>query len=337
VVAVSSQHADAVAHAVVSGRSAEPLLNEMAPAGPRALGVQRQVVQRTPLETDYGKFDTTKYADVGTVGSEEGVDMELTFDPDPVKANAKKIGLTQSVRVNLGGTNTGWYPVEKNRMVPSGVGEGSQIDRLGVRPYGNPLFAANAPAATDKLGDTATVPNWGQHGWNYKDGNANKHQTAILKDKPTAPGRGNNSSQTFETAALAVEGVQSGKYMGSVSWGWNVDGAGKFTRRPLKLESKGDPTAGFIAAAKQWNKTSVGGTIKTTADPTTVYNASFAPAFTVDKDTEVEVTKGSWIHNNMTYDLVKIKGGQKAGTPGLLKVNDMNETGGTAAIKLPTP
>ena len=331
------RHADAVADLVVSGRSAETLLNQMAPAGSQALGSQRQAVQRKPIPTNFGNFDTTKYDDVGAKGSEHGIDIVLTFDPDKVKVNAKKIGLVQSIRYQLAGTNVGLFPVHQGRMVPSGAAQGSQIDRYGGGKYGNPLYATQAPGATDKLSDTPTVAGWGQHGWNYKDGKAEKHEIAILKDTPTLPGRGNNSGQQFETAALAVEGTQSGTYMGSVSWGWSVDGKGKFTKQPVTIKSMGDPSAEFITTAKQWNKTSVGGTIKTTADPTTVYDASYAPAFTVDKGTEVELIKAAPIHNDITYDEVKIKGGKKVGQTGRIKVNDMQETGGTAVIKLPTP
>jgi hypothetical protein len=334
---VYERHADAVAERVAGNRSAETLLDRMAPAGSRALGVQRQIVQRAPISTHYGVFDTTKYDKTGPAGTEWGVDIVLTFDPDRNKVDAKKIGLTQTVHSWLAGTDVDLFPVTRNRRVQSGTGAGSEIDRYGGGNFGNPLYATAAPGAKDKLGDTPTVAAWGQHGWHYMDGATEKHRKAILKDRPSLPGRGNNSGQQFETAALAVEGAQSGTYMGSVSWGWRVDGAGKYTKDPLALKSKGDPSAGFIAAAKQWNKTSVGGTVKTTANPTNVYDAGYSVAFTVAKDTEVQVTSAAPIHNNITYDQVTIKSGAKAGSTGRIKVNDMQETGGTAVIKLPIP
>lgn len=332
---VYERHADAVAERVVSGRSSEGLLNQIAPAGSRALSLQRQLVQRTPIDTNYGKFDTTKYDDVGTKGSEHGVDIVLTFDPDKTKVDAKKIGLTQSVIVKLGGSTANLFPIHAERTVPSGTGAGAMIDRYGGAAYGNPIYGTGINKATDKLGDTPMTSN-AEWGWNYKDGKTEKHQTAILRDKPTLPGRGNNSSQKFESAALAVEGTQSGTYMGSVTWGWSVDGAGKFTKDALTLKSKGTPSAEFIAAAKQWNKTSVGGTVKTTADPTNVYDNSYSVAFTVAKDTEVQISKAAPIHNDVTYDEVTIKSGKEAGKTGRVKVNDMKESGGTAVIKLPT-
>ena len=328
------RNANAVADRVVHGRSAEALLDQMAPAGSRSLRVRRQVVQRVAIPTNFGDFDTTKYDALGPAGSEHGVDIELTFDPDATKVDAKKIGLTQSVRSQLAGTNVALFPVVRDRMVPSGTGEGSQIDRYGGGKYGNPLYGTAAPGAKDKLSDTPALGNT-QLGYNYKDGTTAKHQKAILKDKPTLPGRGNNSGQQFETAALAVEGAQSGVYMGSVSWGWSVDGAGKFTKQALALKTKGNASSEFIAAAKQWNKTFVGGTVKTTADPTNVYDAGYSVAFTVAKGTEVQVTDAAPIHNDITYDNVTIKSGAKAGSTGRVKVDDMKETGGTPVLKLP--
>lgn len=335
---IYERHADAVAALAVKGSSSEALLDRMAPAGSRAAAVQRQVVQRTPVGTDFGEFDTTKYNSLGPAGSENGVDIELTFDPDRTKVDATKIGLTQSVRTQLAGSAVEVFPVQRNRRVQSGAGEGSRIDQLSTGAYTNPLYATGIAGAGDKLGDTPTQSGWGQHGWNYKDGSgALKHQEAISKDNPSLPGRSNNSGQEFESAAVAVEGTQAGTYMGSVSWGWSVDGAGKFSKLPLTLKSKGNPSAGFLAAAAQWNKSSSGGTVKTIADPTNVYDNSFSVAFTVAKDTEVQVTSAAPIHDDMTYDEVTIKAGPKSGSKGRIKVNDLQETGGTANIKLPVP
>lgn len=332
------RHADAVAGLVVAGRSSEQLLDRMPAPGSGAPGLPRRVVQCAAIKTDYGKFDAPTYDALGPKGSEYGVHIVLTFDPDRKKVNATKIGLTQSVRYQLAGTAVDYFPVGRGRRVPSGAGEGSQVDTYGGGPYGNPLYAAVAPKAKDKLGSTRTKASWGHHGWNYKDARGRlHHRNAELVDHPSMPGRTNNSAQLFESVALAVEGVQRGTYMGSVSWGWSVDGAGKFTKQPVTLKSKGNPSAGFVAAAKQWNKTSVGGTVKTIADPTTVYRDNFSVAFAVPKGTKVRVTRGTAFHNGMSYDQVTIETGPKRGKSGLIKVNDMQEGGGRPVIKLPIP
>lgn len=331
------QHANAVADLVVQGRSAESLLDQHAGAG----GARGGAVQR--LDTNFGKFDTTKYDKVGPAGSEYGVDIELTFDPDVKKVDATKIGLTQSVRSELAGTPVALYPAHKEREVTgAGPGAGSRIDQIGGGPYGNPLYATTATTGKEKgLGDTPTIPGWGggQHGWAYKDGKGSQqHQIAKLNDGPTLPNRGKNAVQEFETVALAVEGKQAGTYMGSVSWGWSTDGAGKFTQKPLTLVSKGNPSKGFIAAAKQWNSVANFGNVKTSASPTNVYDASYSVAFTVAKNTDVVIKNAAPIRNDETYDDVTISSGKHVGKTGYIKVNDLKDVGGpTAILKLPIP
>ncbi|HEV8580903.1 MAG TPA: DUF4157 domain-containing protein [Thermoanaerobaculia bacterium] len=334
------RHADAVAERVVRGESAEALLSEMAPRGSAAPGARWQGVQCAPVKTDYGEFDTTTYKSQGAAGGEYGVEIALEFDPDKAKVDARQIGLVQSVRVRLGGKRADLWPSHAGRVVPSGTGEGFQIDRQ-YGNFGNPLYATGETALTDKLPDTPADPEWGRHGWHYTDAaGAVQHRKALLKDKPSLQGHSKNASQEFETAALAVEGTQSGTYMGSVTWGWNVDAKGKFTLMPLTLKSKGDPSGEFLAAARQWNKTSVGGTVETIADPTNVYDptSGYSVMFTVAKGTKVRVSeKKIFIHDNVVYSVVEFLEGSEKGYAGLVKVTDLKETGGTPVIPLPIP
>lgn len=327
------RHADAVADQVVSGHSAESLLNQRAPVGGSSKGLQRKVVQA--LKTHYGKFDTTKYKALGAAGSEYGVSIELTFEPG-ANVNAKKIGLTQSVRSQLAGSAVAIEPSRHKRLVPSGTGEGREIDRTASGAFGNPLYATGAPSVGDKLGDTATVAGWGQHGWHYTDAKGNpQHQKAILKDAPSLGGHAKSSEQVFETAALAVEGRQSGSYMGSVEWGWRIDGAGKFTKLALSKVSDDVPSDGFMAAAKQWNSWTTRGTIKAGASPTDVYDASYSVAFSIAKDTDVLVSN-AWINADIVYNEVTVNSGKSKGKTGRIKTTDMYDVDdGTATIPLP--
>ena len=329
------QHANAVADLVVQGKSAEPLLDRYAGAG----GARGGSIQR--LESNFGKFDTTKYDKVGPAGSEYGVDIKLTFDPDDTKVDAMKIGLTQSVRSQLAGTPVSLYPVHNERVVKAGDGAGSRIDRAGSAPYGNPLYAADSPTGKEKnLGETPTDAGWGQHGWAYKDAKgAQKHQIAKLDDTPTMPGRAKNAGQDFETVALAVEGKQAGTYMGSVSWGWSTDGAGKFSQKPLALVSKGAPSKGFIAAAKQWNSVANFGNVKANASPTNVYDGTLTSvAFTVAKGDDVALKGGAYAFKDTEYDDVTISSGKETGKSGYIKVNDLKDVGGAnPVLKLPIP
>lgn len=302
-------------------------------------GASSNVIQMLP-ESFYGEFKTTKYDTVtNAAGDGIGVDIELEFHPDKSKVDAKKIGLTQSIQYYLGGISTAIHPTQHDRMVPSPMmhGAGSQIDR--VATHGNPLYAAGLPAAGDQLKDTATVGGWGQHGWHYFDNTgAEQTQKAILIDRPVLPGRDKNAGQVFETAALAVEGVQEGSYMGTVSWGWTSDGTGAFTKKPLTLVSADVPSEGFMAAAEQWNQATTLGTIKTTASPTNVYDSTYSVAFTVARDTEVLVTSmGGYIHTDELYSPSKIlSAGKHHHKTGRIKVNDLADQGdGSATIDLP--
>jgi hypothetical protein len=321
-------------------RTADPGNRDVFGPIPQLLAGAQQRIQRAPVKTDYGEFDTTKYEVLGDPGKEYGVDVVLEFDPDKTKVDAQQIGLVQSVRVRLGGKRADLWPNHADRVVPSGVGEGFQIDRR-YGQFGNPLYATGWPALTDRLHETPTDPVDGQHGWNYTDKTGKvRHEKAWLKDKPNLLGHSNDAGQELETAALAVEGAQSGIYMGSVTWGWNVDKKGKFTRLPLTLKSKGDPSDEFIAAAKQWNKTSVGGTVETTAAPTNVYDLTkgYKLDFTVGKGIKVQVSEaGIFIHDNAAYCIVQVLEGPEKGNGGVVKVNDLKETGGTPVIPLPIP
>jgi hypothetical protein len=327
------RHADAVADRIVARQSAEALLDTVHAS--RAAAIQRPAVQRKET-TKYGDFDTDKYDTLGSAGSEFGVDIKLTFDPG-ANVNAKKIGLTQSVRSALSGAAVAIEPARHKRLVPSGTGEGREIDRSTGSAFSNPIYATAVPGRRDKLGDTPMLSH-GQWGWHYTDSSGTpQHQKAFLTDLPSlSSDRSNNSSQVFETTALAVEGAQSGTYMGSVEWGWRIDAAGAFTKLPLRKISDGVPTADFMAAAKQWNKWTARGTIKTTPDPTNVYDTAFSPSFTIAKNTEVAVPGGVWQHGGEAYNDVTIQSGKEIGRTGRIKTNDMRDTGGgRATINLP--
>lgn len=74
-----------------------------------------------------------------------------------------------------------------------------------------------------------------------------------MADEPHLPHRGANASQIFETTALAVTGVQTGAYYGSVKWGWQTDAAGKISKIKLAKVSHDVPTRTFARAQQKWN------------------------------------------------------------------------------------
>ena len=74
------------------------------------------------------------------------------------------------------------------------------------------------------------------------------------------------------------------------------------------------------------------GTIKTTADPTNVYNKSFKKSFTVPKDETVTLGDSS-VNKNIIYQDVTIVA---TGKTGKIRTGDLKDQGdGTATVDLP--
>lgn len=219
----------------------------------RATRTHRPMAQRA-VPTWAGEFDTDKYDTVLDLAkkNEVGVDIELLFKPGK-HVDAELIGMVQMATSKASGKAVwpGASATLKARSIAAGKDEGANIDR--PEAYGNPLYATKAPAAKDRLSDTPTDTFWGQHGWRFTDKAGKLHkQDALLKDRPLIEPHGPNSSQVFETTAVAVKGVQEGAWYGSVQWGWQSDAANKFTKLPLTLVSKDVPTGTFSAAAGLW-------------------------------------------------------------------------------------
>jgi hypothetical protein len=331
------RHADSVADHVVAGRSAEALLDRLAAAPLSAANPQSRVLQCKPIPTkpipptNFGTFKVTKFESVEPSGQEDGIDINLEFDPDSSKVDASKIGLIQAARSQVGGVAIANEVTIRKRMVPKGTGEGFSIDRTAKDKFTNPVFGTVVPDPKDKLGDTG-MSGGGHWGKSFKDASGLNHDVAQLKDRARLPERGINSGQFFETAAVAVEGKQAGTYMGSVNWGWSVDGKGVFSAVIPTLKSKGNPSAEFKAAAQMWDKASTSGTIKTTASPTDIYSSAFKVKYQVDKDTEVEPIPGAVIHDNIVYYDVTIKSGSHANKPGTIKASDVADVGGGSPL-----
>jgi hypothetical protein len=216
-------------------------------------------VQRT-VSTLGGDWDATPSYQLVNDGTQDtGVEIDrLHFTPkDPV--NATKIGLTQRVVSIQNGSPLALNPSVAGRSIPSGQDEaGSHIDRLEGRT--NPIYGMNDPTdAAKTLGGSVSAGN-SQWGWHYKDaGGTAQHQDATLYDKPQLSGHGANSSQIFETVALAVEGTQAGTSYGSVRWGWRSDAANRVTKEPVSVVSAGVPSAAFRRSADLWNASTTPG------------------------------------------------------------------------------
>ena len=268
------------------------------------------------VKTMGGEWSTNKYDIVKDgSGTEIGVDIDLKFMPD-APVDAKQIGMTQMVKSVNEGSLVAMNDTVKARSIPAGeTGEGEHIDQL--KQYKNPMYATGATGAGDKkLGDTPTNATWGQHGHHYKDGGGTlQKKEALLKDTPQLPGRGKNATQIFETTALAIEGAQTGTYYGSVQWGWQTDGTGKFTQLPLSFVTNGVPTPTFMKSAELWNKSKTEGGDALMQLPTSshVSNAASLPDDALAaKITELETKAKTDTDPNIGFEILYLKQEQES-------------------------
>lgn len=361
---VYERHADRVADRVVRGQSSEELLDMFAPQSCPSQVARPPVVQckKVPEKVDaddFGQFETTKFQPL----NDSGVDIVLMFHPNKDKADATKIALTQSVKATTA-ANTAYAisPTTAKRMVAGKQGRGYTIDASGAT--NNPIyFDTKNLGPQDELKDTPESEVPGQRAQlgsntNYElgycfrekpDDADKKVHSAGISDKPQGIKR-KGHGMMFETAALAIDGIDKGQYYGSVKWGYKIGG----TKANPKVEakdtfdisraSKGTPTANFIEAAKLWNVSTTMGTLE--VNPTAGGNKRDAYVESVQgtgpkrlaKGTKlklVRVVKGS--SEGVIEAEVLDASGQSSGTIVRIYVADVKDPGsGTPNKPLPT-
>jgi hypothetical protein len=320
---------------------------------PISVAVQRQVMQRKKIATDFGEFETTKF----TEADGRGVEITLKFHPDATKVDAKKIALSQSIKkINASGSAYAIDPNQATKMVGSGKsGEGYVIDQLS--DVNNPIYSQDANlGATKELKDTPLSANKSAAATevgvntNYELGHcfkekeadaAKKKHSAGLWDQPKG-GKNKGESKMFETAAFAIEGTDKDKYYGSVKWGYKMEGtdaAPTVTKSDIELASKGTPTANFIEPAKLWNTGKTRGTLQVTADPeATVLKGDASGTEKLAKDKKLKQLEAAMWGTNPAIKVEVLKAdGTGSGTIVYIKNSDVKDLGdGSATKKLPT-
>ncbi len=254
--------ADRASAAVARGEAAPDV--GLAPAG---------LIQRAPVSTVGGDWDTTTYSatEDGTGGI--GASISLKFTPTGlVEANA--IGLTQSVKTLKsttagGAVDTPSTPSPRKSGISLTTGDkGRAIDQgdpgdADTLPNTNPLYPVeNTPGnVSASLTDVPATPGFGSHASRVKKMDGSYAVTpGVLSDGPSRqiefPGQ--EWRQTFEVTALALDGALANMYLGSVEWGWRCNDKGKVTLDPdpIRVVREGPPTAEFMEAAKVWNAAS---------------------------------------------------------------------------------
>lgn len=242
--------------------------------------VQRDVIQRVPtVTTNGGTWTANVYQTV-----DDGAEIELEFAPNDT-VNAKKIGLIQtSLKIEKGKNydvsarsdyEAGkWQPDAQKRKAQRSDGT-RHIDRHILK--NNPIYGADDLKQGESLSKTkkgklnyggdsmkkGTYQNY-QLGYRYKtlSGLKTNKRSAKLYDMPQLPGASSalaknpaeKSEMTFETAAVAIDGAQSGTYYGSVEWGWKLEDSGRGVELiAFSKKSDGNPTQEFQNTATNWN------------------------------------------------------------------------------------
>lgn len=116
-------------------------------------------------------------------------------------------------------------------------------------------------------GTTSDTGGSSQEGFRRQRGGAWQVQQATMTDAPggRVPDDGTYSGTvrdvSFEIAALAIDGAQPNRWLGSIRWGYHTDARGRSSLNPqqVQLQSRGDPSDAFVAAAEQWNGARVEG------------------------------------------------------------------------------
>lgn len=299
---------------------------------------QRKKVPNTVGKDDFGQFETTTFKEI----EGRGVEIELKFHPHESKCDAKKIAFTQAVKQTDGGGNAvAIDPNTASKMVGSGkTGAGFHVDQLS--DLDSPLYATDVSLGAGK--DLKDTPLNSQIGYCYKakpDDAKKLKRDAVLGDKPKLAKK-KGVSATFETAALAIDGTDAGKYYGSVTWGYKMEGtdaAPTVTKSDIALGSKGTPTSNFIEAAKVWNVGKTRGTVQVTASPdATVLKADTMTTEKLAKDKKLkQLDTVAWGEDAAIKAEVLKDDGTGSGKIVYIKVTDCKDAGdGSAVKKLPT-
>ena len=214
-------------------------------------------LRRTTAESWAGTFDNNleyklKNENDGKGNGSYGSSIQIRFTPNSV-VRADKVALVQTALSTW--NDEPWFIGNKAQSEATGARStetGTHIDQ--PSPSSNTPLAAmkNPPSGMDLA---ASVP-----GTNARFGVPSAKDPESRKAwmfDPAALGPIPDNvavSQSLETAALAVSGLQKGVYYGSVSWGWDKSaGAKSATLKPFQLLSKEAPGTEFRRASELWN------------------------------------------------------------------------------------
>lgn len=228
--------ADRAADSILRGEPA--VVNERAPAIARrpkrdaakrpadAKSVDTAVEKTGSLSNSYGtfKFKITKNAQAS------GCVIDLSFKAFSPEVDASKITIIQTIKNHQAAGAIFYLNNDSAYYSPFDTGDGTYTDHLPgeTDPFYNYEEKSKSDESTGSTGATAT------------DMNDTPHINSLAGER----------GADFETAPFALSGKDKGEFYGTFTWGYAIDGAGKFSLKDVAVHD--DVTTNYGAALRKF-------------------------------------------------------------------------------------
>lgn len=183
--------------------------------------------------------------------SARGLHMKLQFTPNHT-VDARKIVLVQTVMAMRD-----YAPYFIDDSVAERAAHHFSIDQSGASR--SPEYAANPAQSGGGFGVAPVQRGAGEHGYRYQSSPGHWcMKPAWIQDDPHLTAVAEFAQHRFETAAIAAEGNDAGRYYGSVAWGYAWARGGIVKLVPLEVVTAGyGASEQFRDSAIKWNRTLV--------------------------------------------------------------------------------
>ena len=171
-----------------------------------------------------------------------GCNIDFKFDAFSPEIRSDKVAFIQAVESHVEGKPH--YPNDDNAYyAPYDAGKRTDALKGETDPFYNYDDKSRADEAVGTTGASRTT----------------------MTDTPHLNTR-NNEGQTFETAAFVMSGKDEGEFLGTITWGWQIDASGKFSLLDVAVHDEVTTTFGS-ALRKFIDQKNKATTTATTAAP----------------------------------------------------------------------
>jgi len=175
-------------------------------------------------------YGTFKYSVIKNAGS-NGCDFSLSFAAFSPEVSSTKITFIQTVKGHKAAGAPFYLNNDSTYYAP-------------FDPAGTGLYTDHLKGETDPF-------------YNFEDKTSTDESTGTtsptkttMTDGPMISSIAGERGQTFETAPFALSGTDKGEFFGTLTWGWDIDGAGAFKLQAVAAHD--DITTDFGAALRKF-------------------------------------------------------------------------------------